>query len=338
MIRIAGTCGLSRAILTLAAGALLTGATFAGPVKHPNLLFNRQELAALKHKIETQPWAKTLWEKELGPGRNSSELFVRAMQYALYGDAAVGQSVKKDLLLRSTWDFHQWYGGALDWTDAAAYDLTYDLFTADERAKEEAALAASARDMQLKSRTVGPPHLNYISFWEAGVIACVLGNDELLDWSLSGPRRGPGPGGLNRCLDDYLFDGQWWKEATIYGLANPLPGMLLEARAVRHYNGTDLWAYRGKTGGSLKSMLMACIKTAYPLEQTGVNGGSIRLATYGDGATREPMLVGGAGDSYIVNPPRGGKDTIDLNALLEFAYAETQDPRLCLVPRAASQA
>ena len=126
MIDRASTPAPSKGIMVLAACVLLASAASAGPVKHPNLLFDREELAALKRKIETQPWAKTLWEKELSPNRNSSELFVRAMQYALYGDAAVGQSVKKDLLLRSNWDFHQWYGGALDWTDAAAYDLTYD--------------------------------------------------------------------------------------------------------------------------------------------------------------------------------------------------------------------
>jgi hypothetical protein len=168
---------------------LLTSAAFAGPVKHPNLLFNRAELAALKHKIETQPWAKALWEKELGPGRNSSDLFVRAMQYALYENAPVGKSVKTDLLRQVASPPQQFYGGTLDWTIAAAYDLTYDLYSAEERAKIEQALLDSCRGAQHGVERIGNANLCYICYWETGVIACAIGNDEMLDWSLNDHRR-----------------------------------------------------------------------------------------------------------------------------------------------------
>jgi len=35
----------------------------ANPVKHPNLLLNRDEIEQVKRKIQTQPWAAALLEK-----------------------------------------------------------------------------------------------------------------------------------------------------------------------------------------------------------------------------------------------------------------------------------
>jgi len=133
-----------------------------------------------------------LWEKELGPGRNSSEIFVRAMQFALYQDAAAGEKVKKDLLRQVASPPRQFYSGTLDWTAAAAYDLTYELYSAEERAKTEQALLDSCRGSQRGAQRVGPPNLCYICYWEAGVIACAIGNDEIIDWSLNSPGRSPG--------------------------------------------------------------------------------------------------------------------------------------------------
>jgi hypothetical protein len=106
---------------------------------------------------------------------------VHAVQYALYSTVPAGQSVKKDLLRQAASPAQGFYGGPLEWSCAAAYDLTYDLYSAEERAKIEQALLDSCRAMQRASQRLGNANLRYIPYWQAGVMACVIGNDEILD-------------------------------------------------------------------------------------------------------------------------------------------------------------
>jgi hypothetical protein len=42
---------------------VLASVAAAAEVRHPNLLFNRQELADMKSKIQTYPWARQTFER-----------------------------------------------------------------------------------------------------------------------------------------------------------------------------------------------------------------------------------------------------------------------------------
>ena len=51
-------------LVALAAVLLvLSSGTAIGQVKHPNLLFNRQDLAEMKAKIDKYPWARQTFER-----------------------------------------------------------------------------------------------------------------------------------------------------------------------------------------------------------------------------------------------------------------------------------
>ena len=76
------------------------------------------------------------------------------------------------------------------------------------------------------------------------------------------------------------------------------------AEAARNYDGTDLYNYTSPDGGSLKKAIAGMVSLAYPIERTGVRGGSVRMATLGDGSTAPPNRINAeAGDAYFVNKP-----------------------------------
>ena len=90
---------------------------------------------------------------------------------------------------------------------------------------------------------------------------------------------------------------------------------------------TDLYSYVSKaSGASIKSIIDGYLLAAFPLEKTGVNGGSVRAATFGDGST----WFWGTGEmceyGFLVNPVSGNFSDVGLNGELELAYAHYKDP------------
>ena len=66
----------------------------AAEARHPNLLFNRQELAEIKSKIEKYPWARQTFERikadaetdSTSPHHNVPTKVATALMYALTGE------------------------------------------------------------------------------------------------------------------------------------------------------------------------------------------------------------------------------------------------------------
>ena len=141
--------------VSTAAGTQPTSPATAGPpIRHPNLLFNRQELAELKAKIDKYPWARQTFERikadAEADGSHQYRIPTRvatAMMYALTGDPKYAQAARqhvverlKDLQAKDCpW---QWSRGV---QEAIMYDLVYDTFSDQERRDIEKAFRRIGR-------------------------------------------------------------------------------------------------------------------------------------------------------------------------------------------------
>jgi hypothetical protein len=299
-------------ILFLAAlGALLAqGMASAGEqpavkqvVKHPNLLLNPEEIGQVKAKIKKYQWAADLFAriKELADDNRWTGRIPReaALVYALTGNKTYGEKVRKILVGQARYELARYekvdvkkdpdFGSWGPWaTWAWAYDLTYDTYTDDERLLIERLFRTAARTMQEGLKYyVSTPNLVFEKHWKVALLGYCLGDKELIHWGLNDPGKpGPQHGGFYPVLDTMIKDGYFWGEAPIYALHYDLHGMLALAEAARHYDGTDLYRYVSKkSGASIKSLIDGYLRIGFPLERTGIGGGSLRMATFGDGST-----------------------------------------------------
>jgi len=99
-----------------------------------------------------------------------------------------------------------------------------------------------------------------------------------------------------------------------------------------------LYNYTSPNGGSLRKAIAGLVSLAYPIERTGVGGGSVRMATWGDGSTAPPNRVNNeSGDAFFVNKPNIFPERQNLYPILEIAYHAWKDPQyaylLALNPR-----
>src|SRR5262249_40707307 len=77
--------------------------------------------------------------------------------------------------------------------------------------------------------------------------------------------------------------------------------------------------------GSIKRLLDGYLRMAYPLEKTGIRGGSVRMATFGDGSTVYTPR-GELVDTFLVNPVSRAVGEVTLSGELEIAYKRYKDP------------
>jgi hypothetical protein len=332
------------AALLVTAGAGGNSLAAAPPVvKHPNLLMNRDEIQQVQAKIKDHSWAARLFQKvrELADDNRRTSRTPReaALVYALTGEKRYGEMVRKALVggarqelgryakldIAKDSDFGSW-GPWATW--AWAYDLTYDLYTDDERQLIERLFRTVARTiMEGLKHYVSTPNLVFEKHWKVGLIGYCIGDRELIEWGLNDPGRpGPSHGGFYQVLDTMIKDGLFWGEAPIYALAYDLHGMLALAEAAMHSDGTDLYHYTSKkSGASIKGLIDGYLRIAFPLEKTGVEAGSIRMATFGDGSTSYSPR-GELADTFLVNPVSGVFGDMTLAGELEVAYRRYKDP------------
>jgi hypothetical protein len=330
--------------LSLLVHVLGSGSAAAGSAaRHPNLLLNREEIAKVKFKIDNQVWAARLFDrvKELAQDSRHTSRTPReaALIYALTGDERSGRAARQALLsmvrmvtpryeqldLAADPDFGA-FGPWATW--AWTYDLIYDTFSAEEKEAVEKLFRTAARTIieGLKLRTT-TPNLVFEKHWKVGIIGYCLGDRELIDWALNDPgRTGPDMGGFYQVLDSMVKDGYFWGEAPIYALHYDIHGMLALAEAALHHDGTDLYRHVSKkSGGSIKGLIDGYLRLAYPLEKTGIERGSLRLATFGDGSTAYGPM-GDLQDTFLINPPYSMLGPVTLSGELEVAYKRYRDP------------
>ena len=337
---IAGTC------LILAAGLATAPAAAAGPkVQHPNLLLNREEIDAIKRKIAAHKWAADLFEREKAMADEMVTKGARceretAICYALTGQRRYADSVrhlllqyakefqtqrpKVDLKIQPEYlAFQPW--GAWAW----AYDLTYDTFSPEERQSVEDWLRQGCRTTIEGERLwTTTPNLVFDKHYNVGVAGFCLGDKELIDWGVNDPGvHGPRKGGFYQVMDAMIADGHFWAEAPIYALHYDVHGMLALAEAAIHYDGTDLYHYVSKkSGASIKNVVDGYLLMGYPLERTGLGGGSVRMAPFADGSTSYSPR-GELYDTYLINPINPADLRMpSFSGELEIAYKRFKEP------------
>ncbi|HUW30939.1 MAG TPA: heparinase II/III family protein [Planctomycetota bacterium] len=322
-------------MLSAAAGFALGGEP---PVKHPNLLLNREELDQLKIKIAENDWAMRLFEKIRKMADEGNQLET-ALVYAITGEKAYGDRVHQKVVSDARYwhsrlkqadldarpeEFNWGEWGRFAWT----YDLAWELLSDDERTTVEDFIRALGRNIiEGDKRWTTTPNLVFGKHHNIGLCGYAIGDRELIEWALSDPGAfGPAKGGFYPVLDSMIKDGHFWGEAPIYALHYDVHGMIALAEAARRCDGTDLYAYVSpKSGASIKNIVDGYILMAFPLERTGINGGSVRMATFGDGSTCYGQ-TGELGDTFLVNPVSGRESDVTLCGELEAAYAHYKDP------------
>jgi len=261
------------------------------------------ERGRLQQLIATESWARD--ELETVRARARSEGYSAALLYTLEGGERNLATAKKWLIdygksggdlgkraLRVDDNFlkqgQPWLGDVyyrIDERPLVSYDWIYNALKPEERAAIESGILASARfRMRAMDRWTQTPNLVLKPTFMVAVAGLVTRNQELLDWGfIRNP--GNGRGGYFSALDAMLKDSGPWAEAPVYAVVQkPLFLMLRMSRLLQLYDGTDWFRRKSRKGGSPQGLLQYYIDTAYPIEQTGLGRGQIRVATYGDAA------------------------------------------------------
>ena len=321
----------------LMAGLLIGHWTVRAAAKepgYPNLIVNRAQIAAVRAKIKRAPY-KALWGKVVRDAEQRGRRHVnaiirntyrweRAFEYAVTGNAAKIGDLRGHLLglaARPVQPIKHF-----DWhlaEDAVVFDLLGASFSSGDQVHIRKHFAAKARAAMAFLKTYrGTQNMMTLQRFNVALLGYAARDREVIDWALNTAW------GFKHAIN-WLDDGIWG-EANAYAIHYVLPGWIAVAEAARNFDGADLWAYRSPDGDSLQTFLDRYLDMAWPIEQTGLGKGSVRIASYGDAATAMPML-NSPDDIYLMNVPahnlRSPAGRVSLGAVLEVAYARLKNPR-----------
>ncbi|MCJ8331514.1 MAG: heparinase II/III-family protein, partial [Lentisphaeria bacterium] len=296
---------------------------------YPNLIINAKQIETIREKIKTEPHAST-WKKIIATGKQyrahkvqplqAVHRWERAFAYAVDGKTYI-VDIRSHLLARANGPkpIVKHYDWALA-DDAVLYDMIGNSFSEEEHTKIRAYLSAKVQATIVFTKTYGGTH-NMMSLqrWNAALLAYAAQDKVAIKWALESKY------GFKHSINS-LRDGIW-DEANGYAIFYVLPGLIAVAEAAKNFDGTDLWAYKSPSGDSLKTFVDRYLDMSWPLEQTGVGKGSLRFASYGDGATNYPTATE-PGDIYLANIPALDERNTrsSLQAALEVAYSRSKDP------------
>nr|MBC8869815.1 alginate lyase family protein [Planctomycetota bacterium] len=333
-------------LVVLASGAA------AAEVRHPNLLFNRQELADLKAKIEKYPWARQTFERiradaeadSSNPHHNVPTKVATALMYALTGEEPYAKRARHHVTsnlknYQEAKNYH-WNRGVLE---AIMYDLVYDTFSENERREIEDAFRRAGRlQIELAESGYQTWNMKWVEHWNVAMMGYVTGDRQLIDYGLNDPGGGLTSGkiycgydpekygGFYQVIERHLKEGTWHEPPEYLFNAICYPFMTL-ALAAKHYDGTDLYRWRAPNGNSLSDVLPRYIDLTFPAEESGVPGGTFRIANYGDGGTtawRDWFLINSPWQLPAAEPPappRLADEIYTTQGMLEVAHH--LDPR-----------
>ncbi len=255
---------------------LFLPSTVLQALEHPFVLWTRDELDAIRRRIETQGWAKAEWERK---PENRAEASLRdLLAYRLFGDREAGERQKERLLrvIRSRPPL----GGA-QWVNVVIFDLVYDLLSGEEREEIETAFRRfidqaifrnslfdpqvfntsrnfQRYDARFYTRSNWLPNITWPRRVSANLMAAALGDEELIRkvWSHYGS--------WQWYFDEYLSNGGFYGEE--FSKMGATPGeMLITCRALRNLGLDELgFGYRSRSGSSMRGHIESLIRLGYP--------------------------------------------------------------------------
>ncbi|MBN1422606.1 MAG: hypothetical protein JXP34_27765 [Planctomycetes bacterium] len=279
-----GIVAAAAAASILAAGAPAPDRSGADPKagydsvasRHPFVLWTPGELEAIRHRIETQPWAASEWKRK--PENRAEASLHDLLAHRLFGDREAGERQKARLL--RTVRSRPPLGGA-QWVNVVIYDMAYDLLSDAERVEIEGAFRRfidqaifrnalfdpgefdTSRDYQrydalAYTRGNWLPNIAWPRRVSANLMAAALGEEDLIRrvWAHYGS--------WQWYFDEYLSDGGFYGEE--FSKMGATPGaMLIYCRAVRHLGLDALgFGYRGRTGSTMRGHIESVIRLGYP--------------------------------------------------------------------------
>ena len=323
----------------------------AAQAKHLNLLLNRQELAEMKARIEKYPWARQTFDRikadadadASAPG-NVPTRVATALVAALTGDEKYAkiarQHVTDHLKTYQEAKNYHWNRGVLE---AIMYDLVYDTFSDAQRRDIEDSFRKIGRfQIELAESGYQTWNMKWVEHWNVAMMGYVTGDRQLIAYGLNDPGGGLTSGrvyckydpkkygGFHQVIERHLKEGTWHEppEYLFNAIYYPFFTMVL---AARHYDGTDLYHWRAPNGNSLSDVLPRYVDLTFPAEDTGVPGGTFRIANYGDGGTtawRDWFLIGSPWQTpppVPPAPPRQADEIYTAQGMMEIAHG--LDPR-----------
>lgn len=262
-----------RGWLCLALGALFwspgvrAGAAFQ-PAEHPFLLWTRAEAAAIRQRVETEPWARAQYEamlKEKGLGQTFRNLF----RYLVMGDESVVEAEKKylvSLIGNDPRKFRGDTGGGRhydQYLSVLRYDALYDRLSDPERKGLQDTfrdfIKQHCEEETLKfTRTSWLPNMQWPRPMTAHLMAVALRDEMLIRQCFHSK------GGWKFYFDDYLADGQFYGEE--FGKQYSMMGeMFLWCRGVERLGLDELgYGYIGRGGATMRRHVESIIAIGCP--------------------------------------------------------------------------
>lgn len=305
----------------------LAPALASAQVKHPNLLLNRQEIADMKAKIDRYPWARQVFERikadaeadAVNPHHNLPTRVAPAMMYALTGEEKYAKRAREHVVgnLKNYVEGknYHWSRGVLE---AIIFDLVYDTFSEQQRRDIEDTFRKIGRvQIELAESGYQTWNMKWVEHWNVAMMGYITGDKQLINYGLNDPGGGLTSGkvycaydpkkygGFYQVIERHLKEGTWHEPPEYLFNAIYYPFLTL-ALAAKHYDGTDLYLWRAPNGNSLSQLLPRTIDLTFPAEETGVPGGTFRIANYGDGGTtawRDWFLVNSPWQIPAAEPP-----------------------------------
>jgi hypothetical protein len=284
-------------IVALVAAVSAAGAAEVSKVEHPFLLWTKQDLAALREKVKTEPWAKAAYEA-IPAGRGSCEEMRNLFRYAVTGDRQAGDAEKKKLL--GVIDSPHPLGAAMEFR-VLAYDLLYDELSAQQRAAIETKFREYIRYAIKPGGTydanVYNNALNYARYdgengkytrtnwlpniifpWKlsANLMAAALRDEDLIrrTWATHGS--------IRWYLDEYLGDMGFYEEE--FSKMGSTPGALLMCcTALRNLGLEELgFGHKGAGGATVRGHIASVIHMTFPGVDTGTDRWRFERMSAGD--------------------------------------------------------
>jgi hypothetical protein len=252
-----------RAILVGALVVAGTATVLAAPVERPFILWTPAEIERARRRIESEPWAKAEYERELkaqGHGQTYRNLF----RYLVMGDAKAGAEEKADLL--------SFIGAPIDkreWSDhyltALRYDCLHRDLTDEQRASLEDTFRVHVRNqIENDRRHYGKfnwlPNMNWPRPFSAHLLALSLADTNLI-WRVAAAN-----GGWRPYFDRYVSDGGFYNEE--FGKMYSMVGeMLLWCRGLERLGMDDLgygYVAVSNHNASMRAYLGSLLKLGLP--------------------------------------------------------------------------
>jgi len=256
----------------------LCGLAAAAPPR-PFVLWNRDDIAAIRRRIETEPWAKAVYEQYAAKAPDLEKDLFDLLRYAVMGDGEAGRRQKEKLLRMVNSRPPQ---GAAQWLNVVRFDLLYDELTAEQRQQTEKvfreyievaiftsavidgthgfndAAKYSRYDARLYTRSNWLPNIIFPRKLSANLMAAALGDEALIRRVFSAY------GSLQWYIDEYLSDGGFYSEE--FSKMGATPGeWLLYCRAVERLGLDELgFGYRGRGGASIRGHIESLLRLGYP--------------------------------------------------------------------------